>query len=228
MLTAGITDVDLCELKPKLAEEVNIKGSLNLIKRTNDCGAKLVFLSTDYIFDGESGPYKEDDKPAPLNVYGRTKLESENIIRSTLTDYLIIRTAQLYGIDPQNKNFAVKIIRNMQNNKKVYAAGDLYCTPTYAGTLSHGIIELLEKDKKGVFNIAGTDFINRYEYVDKIADIFRLDKDLIRKVKLKDLRLKAKRPKRAGLKIDKIKREVELSLYSCKEGLKEFKKEIKK
>ncbi|MFC1667576.1 SDR family oxidoreductase [Candidatus Omnitrophota bacterium] len=226
VLAGGITNVDLCESKPKFAEEVNIKSTLNLMKKAKERGAKSVFLSTDYIFDGENGPYKEDDKPAPVNVYGRTKLEAEYAIKGILKDYLIVRTAQLYGPDHQSKNFTVKIIHNMQNNKKIYAADDFYCTPTYVGSLSASIIELITNHKTGVYHAAGTDFINRYEYVDKIADVFMLSRDVIERVKLKDLYLKAKRPKKAGLKIDKIKKETKTPLYNCEEGLKLLKKEI--
>ena len=99
VLAGGITDVDLCEERPGLAEDVNIKGTLTVAKKAKECGAKLVFLSTDYIFNGENGPYWEQDAPHPINIYGRTKLEAENIIKGLLKDYLIVRTAQLYGMD---------------------------------------------------------------------------------------------------------------------------------
>ena len=226
ILTGGITDVDFCEIKPRLAEEINIKGSIDLIKKTKEYNAKLVFLSTDYIFDGENGPYTEEDNPSPINVYGRTKLEVEEFIRASLREYLIVRTAQLYGINHRGKNFAVKIIHNMQKDKKVYAADDFYCTPTYVGSLSLGIIKLIENHRKGIYNIAGIDFLNRYEYVNKISDIFNLKKSLIQKVKLKDLHLKAKRPEKTGLKVDKIKKELDMLLYSCDKGLRLLKKEI--
>jgi len=224
IMAGGITDVDLCTLKPKLAKDVNIKGTLNLVKKIKEYGSKLIYVSTDYVFDGENGPYKETDNPNPINNYGVTKLEAENIIRSKLKDYLIIRTAQLYGVaeqsPAQNRNFTVKIIHNMRNNKKVYAADDLYSTPTYAGSLSKMIIKLIEKNASGLYHGAGSEFINRYDYVNKIADIFGLDKTLIQKVKLKDLKLKAKRPKKGGLKIDKIKKENIVTLCNCEQGLK--------
>ena len=226
VLAGGITDVDLCEIRSGLAEDVNIKGTLTVAKKAKEYGAMLVFLSTDYIFDGENGPYGEEDAPRPINIYGRTKLEGEDIVRSLSKDSLIVRTAQLYGMDPRAKNFAVKIIYNMKSGKKVYAADDFYCTPTHSGSLSACIIDLLEKQKRGVYNAAGTDFINRYEYVKKIADIFLLDKALIVKVKLKDLGLMAKRPKKSGLKTDKIKKDIDPFLYDCKKGLGILKKEF--
>jgi len=257
VMAGGITDVDLCALKPKLADDVNIKGTSNLVKKIKEYDSKLVYVSTDYIFDGENGPYKEEDKPDPINKYGETKLEAENIVRARLKEYLIVRTCQLYGVAERssaptrhcekaegrrsnlyiypgvaerssepNKNFAVKIIHNMQNNKKVYAADDLYSTPTYAGFLSEIVIKLIEKKANGIYHGAGAEFINRYDYVNKIADIFGLNKALIQRVKLKDLKLKAKRPKKGGLKIDKVKKEGISETYDCKTGLMLLKKEL--
>jgi len=226
ILAGGITNVDLSELNPKLSEDINIKGASNLVKKIKEYGARLVYISTDYVFDGENGPYEENDKPNPINVYGCTKLEAENIVSYSLKDYLIVRTSQIYGVDPLNNNFAAKIIYNMKNHKKVYAADDFYSTPTYTGLLSNMCLKLIEKRLKGIYNAAGSDFINRYDYVHKIADIFKLDKTLIEKVKLKDLKLKAKRPKMGGLKVDKIKKEIGIELLSCTKGLKLLKKEF--
>ena len=233
VMAGGITDVDLCALKPKLSEDVNIKGTSNLVKKIKEYDSKLVYVSTDYIFDGESGPYKEEDNPNPINVYGRTKLEAENIVRAKLKDYLIVRTCQLYGVAERaltssapTRNFAIKIIHNMQNGKKVYAADDLYSTPTYAGSLSEIIIKLIEKKASDIYHGAGAEFINRYDYVNKIADIFSLDKNLIQKVRLETLKLKAKRPKKAGLRADKMIKEKIAKPYDCKAGLMLLKKEL--
>jgi dTDP-4-dehydrorhamnose reductase len=149
------------------------------------------------------------------------------ILRSKLKDYLIVRTAQLCGIDHTGKNFVLKIIRNMKSGKKVYAADDLCSTPTYSGLLSDILIKLIEKDAEGIYHCAGAEFINRYDYVNKIADIFGLDNNLIQRVKLKDLKLKARRPKKGGLKIDKVIKEKIAELYDCEEGLDMLKKEMR-
>ena len=222
----GITDVDLCEKRPRLAREVNVSGTSHLVRKIKEYDAKFVFLSTDYVFDGKDGLYSEEASPCPINIYGKTKLEGEAIIRDSLDDFLIVRTAQLYGVDHRNRNFAVKIIRNMQNNKKVYAADDFYCTPTYVGTLSEAIIKLIKSDKRGIFNVAGSDFLHRYAYISLISDIFSLDKSLIQKLKLKDLHLKAARPRKAGLKIDKLVKEIKIKPLNCKDGLKLLRKEM--
>lgn len=226
VMAGGITDVDLCTTKPKLAEDVNIKGTLNLVEKIKEYDSKLVYVSTDYIFDGEGGLYKETDKPNPINNYGRTKLEAENIVTSKLKDSLIVRTAQLYGMDNTGKNFTVKIIRNMRKGKKVYAADDLYSTPTYAGSLSEIAIKLIEKGIVGVYHGAGAEFINRYDYVYKIADMFNLDKKLIQKVKLKDLKLTAERPRLGGLDITRAKKILNNAWLDCSEGLNILKKDM--
>jgi len=225
-MAGGITDVDLCTLKPKLAQDVNIKGTINLVKKIKEYGSKLVCVSTDYIFDGENGPYAETDKPNPINKYGETKLKAENIIRSKLKNYLIVRTAQLYGIDHTGKNFVLKIICNMKSGKKVYAADDLYSTPTYSGLLSEMIIRLIEKNAKGLYHGAGPEFLSRFEYVNKVLDVFEADRSLIHRVRLKDLKLDAVRPGKCGLKIDKILKEIRILPCDCKKGLMDFKKEM--
>jgi len=230
VMAGGITNVDLCAVNQKLADDVNIKGTLILAKKIKEYGLKIVYVSTDYIFDGKDGPYAETDKPNPVNRYGKTKLEAENIIRGGLKDFLIVRTSQLYGAversSAQDNNFAVKIIHSMRSGKKVYAADDFYSTPTYSGSLSEMIIRLVEKKSSGIYHGAGKEFINRYEYVSKIADIFKLDKALIQRVKLKDLKLKAKRPERGGLRINKIKKEKDIKAYDCKTGLMLLKKQF--
>lgn len=226
VLAGGITDVDLCEVKPKLARDINIKGTLNLVKEIKEYGSKLAYISTDYVFDGENGPYKETDRANPINTYGKTKLEAENIAMAGIKDCLVVRTSQLYGVDYAMRNFAVKIIRSMRNNKKVYAADDFYSTPTYAGYLSEIIIRLLEKGASGVYNGSGSLFINRYDYVREITDVFNLDKNLIKLVKLKDLKLKAKRPSKGGLTIEKIKKEKIYGEYDLRPGLEFMKKEM--
>jgi len=225
ILAGGITDVDLCEIKPRLAEEVNIKGTLNVIKRVKTSGARFVFISTDYVFDGRSGPYSESDNPSPINVYGRTKLEAELAIKDILKDGLIVRTSQIYGFDPTGKNFTVKIIHNMKRHKNVLAAEDFYATPTYTGLLSEAIMALLERNIYGIYNVAGTDFVDRYSYVKIITEVFNLDISLIKKVTLDDLHLKANRPYKAGLKVERIKKTIDVRLLNCMEGLMMLKKE---
>lgn len=226
VMAGGITDVDLSALKPKLATDVNIRGTVSLVKKAKEYGAKLVYTSTDYVFDGKSGPYKEDDKTNPINMYGRTKLEAEHIVKANLKDFLIVRTSQLYGVDHIGRNFIVKIINSIRRNKKIQAADDFYSTPTYSGLLSEMIIRLIEENSSGLYHGAGPEFLSRFEYVNKVLDVFGADKTLIRRVRLKDLTLGAVRPGKCGLKIDKILKEIRISPCDCREGLTDLKKEM--
>lgn len=226
VMAGGVTDVDLSGRKPDIAKEVNIQGTLNLVKKVREYGAKLVYISTDYVFDGRNGPYKEEDKTNPINIYGRTKLEAEHIVKAKLRDSIIVRTSQLYGMDHIGRNFIVKIINNIQRNKKIYAADDFYSTPTYSGLLSEMVIKLLEKDKTGLYHGAGPEFLNRLEYVNKVMTIFGGSRDLIRKVDLKDLKLDAVRPKKCGLKVDKICKAINVTPQTCDYYLKSLKAEI--
>lgn len=224
--TGGLTDVDYCETHPKFAQDINVLGTLNLINKAKELKTGFLFISTDYVFDGENGPYRERDKTHPINKYGKTKLDAERLIERNLKDFLIIRTSQLYGYDSKKRNFATKIIHMLQHNKKIYAADDFYSTPTYVGNLSLAIIELIEKKKRGIFHIAGADFISRFDYVNMIADIFGLDKSQIVKAKLKDLKLKAKRPKKAGLNTSKAEAVLKIPILDCREGLSLFRESI--
>ncbi|MFA4992172.1 MAG: SDR family oxidoreductase [Candidatus Omnitrophota bacterium] len=226
VLAGGITDVDICEKKKKLAEDVNVRGTLNLAGKARERGSRMVYVSTDYVFDGERGPYGEKDKPNPINVYGRTKLEAEKIVSSFSRGNLVIRTSQLYGGDRLGNNFAIKIIHNMRDHKKVRAADDFYSTPTHVGSLSCMILRLIESGSRGIYNCSGADFIDRFQYVRDIADVFGLDRSLIERVKLTDLRLKARRPRVGGLKIDKVKKELRVKVDDYRKGLRALKKEI--
>ncbi len=108
----------------------------------------------------------------------------------------------------------------------MYAAWDFYSTPTYVGNLAKAIIELMEQDKRGLFHISGIDFISRFDYVNMIADIFELNKTLIVKVQLKDLKLKAKRPVKGGLITKKAEAILETPILSCGQGLELFRKDL--
>lgn len=231
VLAGGVTDVDFSESRPKIAEDVNIKGTLNIVKKVKEYGSKFMYVSTDYVFDGENGPYSEEDKPNPINKYGETKLEAENIVKAMLKNYLIVRTSQLFGIGVtprrwQKATYAVGVVYAIRSNKKIYAADDFYSTPTYSGLLSEMTIKLIEKGASGIYHGAGHEFLSRYDYVNKIANVFGLDKSLIGRVKLKDLKLKAKRPKRGGLRIDKVCETLKIAPKNCEYYLKLLKREI--
>ncbi len=201
--TASLTDVDYCETHEKETYLVNVKGTENIVNAGKKYKAKIVYISTDYIFDGKKGPYTEEDTPNPLSVYAKTKWEGEKVIQKINIPYLIIRTTVLYG-PPQGfkQNFVAFVIENLKNKREISAAVDQYGTPTYIRDLSEAIIHLI--DKEGIYNVVGSDYLNRYEFAGIIADVFNVDKKLIKPITTKQLNQKAPRPLKCGLKIDKL------------------------
>ncbi|MFH0931445.1 MAG: dTDP-4-dehydrorhamnose reductase [Candidatus Zixiibacteriota bacterium] len=212
--TAAYTDVDGCEENKELAWSVNVDGVKNLVDLCKKIKAKLIHLSTDYIFDGKNGPYSEEDIPNPVGYYGLTKLESEKSILSEFgpagkekIDFLIVRTNVLYGKGENLRpNFVLWLIQKLSNKEKVKIVTDQYNNPTLADNLASAIREAIEKNISGILNIAGSEYLSRYDFTLKIAKKFKLDQNLISPAKTSELKQKAPRPRRGGLKIDKAKK----------------------
>ncbi len=219
ILTSALTNVDYCEEHKNIAEEINILGTRNVVEECKKINAKLVFLSTEYVFDGKNGPYTEKDKENPINVYGKTKLIGENIVKE-LENYTIIRTVTVYNLGYDKKNFLNQLILNLKANKETKVPSDQISTPTNADNLAEAITLLIIKDKRGIYNVVGSERISRYEFAVKAAKIFNLNADLIKPVKTSFLNQKAKRPLNAGLKIDKLNNGTGISMYDAEQGLK--------
>ena len=216
---AYIPNVDYCEENKDIVWKTNVEGTRNVAKIAQKIMAKLVFFSSDYIFDGKNGPYSEDAVPSPISFYGFTKSVGENIVKC-VDDNLILRMTVVYGWDPNSKNFIMQLINNLRNNIPMRVPTDQCGTPVLVDNLIDILTELIEKDKKGVYNIGGPDLVNRYEFAIKVAEIFNLDKSLIIPVDTKSLCQKALRPLKGGLKIDKAKKELKTRLLGIEEGLK--------
>lgn len=205
-MPAFIPGVDYCELN-KDACEINRSGIRNVMEICKKYNSKLIFFSSDYIFDGKYGPYLEIDKPNPINEYGKTKLICEKIVQE-LSDYLIIRTTVVYGYNIESKNFLMSLIKDLKTGLKRKVPLDQIGSPTYINDLSKITISLVEKNKNGIYNVVGPDYCSRYVFALKIARTFGLNEDLIIPVTTSDLNQPAKRPLRAGLIIDKIRKEI--------------------
>jgi len=225
--TASLTNVDYCEDNREEAWDVNVKGTENILEVSEKIRNKIIFLSTDYIFDGKNGPYSEGEELNPINYYGKTKLECEKLVKSSRLEYIIVRTTVLYGWGKNRLNFVTWVIDELKNGRKIKVVRDQYGTPTLADNLAEVILELILHDKRGIYNVAGSSLVNRYEFALKIADIFELNKGLITPVTSEELNQRAPRPKRGGLKIDKIKKEMRVKLLTIEEGLFEMKKQAR-
>ncbi len=225
---AAYTDVDGCEINKDQAWAVNVGGVKNLVGVCQKHNIKLVHLSTDFIFDGEKGPYSEDDPPHPVGFYGETKLESENVIKQSGINFLIVRTNILYGFGQKvKKNFLLWLLEKLSAGQKLKIVTDQFNNPTLADNLSLCILEMMQKDISGIFHIGGAEYLSRYDFALKVAENFNFDKADISPTKTEFLKQKAKRPLRGGLKTDKAQKTLQTKLLNVEEGLDQAKKSQK-
>ncbi len=217
---AAYTDVDGCEIHKDKAWAVNVGGVRNLVNLCKEQNIKLIHISTDYIFNGEDGPYSEDDPPDPVSFYGETKLESEKIIKESGIDYLIVRTNVLYGFGKNVKsNFLLWLLEKLSQNEKIKIVTDQFNNPTLADNLSLCILEMVKKNFSGTYHIAGSEYLSRYDFAIKVADKFNFDKNNILPTKTEILQQKAKRPYKGGLRIDKAQSILETKLLNVDQSL---------
>jgi len=217
---AAETNVDKCETDRKLAWSVNAEGTRNIAEACGKIGAKLVYVSTDYVFDGKKGLYSENDEANPVNYYGVTKLEGERFVRELCEDFIIVRTSVLYGWHPNRANFVTWVVDSLRNGKAISVAEDHHNSPTLADSLAEMIVEIVGVDATGVYHLAGSERISRCDFAMKIADVFGFDRSLVTPVKMENLKVwVAKRPRDSSLSVDKVKHELKACLLDVREGL---------
>lgn len=225
---AAFTNVDACETERELSWRINVDGVKNLIIGARINNSKLVHVSTDYIFDGVTGHYDEQSLPNPKSFYGKGKLAAENAIVSSGITYAIARTMILYGIGINVKpNFALWLIESLENKKPVNIVIDQYGMPTIIDDLALGILRIVEKDSKGIFNICGSECCTRYDFAIKLAEIFELDKTLISPILTADLKQPAERPMNSTFILLKAETELGLKPLNVTEGLQYLKSQLK-
>jgi len=226
--TVAISDPDLCESAMGKAWRINVKGTRNIASVCKAIGCKLVYISTDYIFDGrKDGDYNEDDEANPLNYYGLTKLEGEKITQSGLTYYLVIRAPILYGFNDEEDRltFVTEIIGKLKNDKKVYVDDEQRRYPTLIDDIASAINELIKRDAKGIYHFGSKEGITKYQWALKIAHLYRLPtKNIMRSRASQD---KAKRPPNSKLNTSKFESlEAGVNPLGVEEGLKMMKAQM--
>ncbi len=222
---ASLTNVDYCETHPKQAWRINVQGTRNVAAAVARLGAKHTFFSSDYVFDGTSGPYSEEDPPSPISVYGSNKLAAERLIQELVPNHLIIRTTVVYGWEHRGKNFVMRLLQNLQQCRDIQVPDDQIGSPTYAGNLAQGVRELLIQGKSGTYNLVGSRLTSRYSFALAAARVFGFSSDLIRPVTTTQLEQAARRPLKGGLRIDKALRDLRTPLMGYEEGLDAMRKE---
>ena len=199
---AAMTNVDACELNPKLAGEINVAGLQHIC---DSFKGKIIHLSTDYVFDGTSGPYKEDDPLNPISIYGKTKLASEHILLEKDIKNLVIRGNVLYDYSPHTSaSFLNWVVSSLKNNQEIKVVEDQFNNPTWTRSMSD-IIELsIENDLEGIIHWGDSVHISRYEFAKLIAKKFSLNDSLIKPVLTSELNQPARRPLQSGLSTEKL------------------------
>ena len=226
ILNAALANVEFCEVNPEVSKRINVYGTKNVVDLCNKYNSKLVFFSSDYIFDGFKGPYTEEAVPRPLNIYGKHKLLAEESVKTVNAGFLIIRTTVVYGNDPLAKNFVVNLINLIKKAESFRTPIDQIGTPTYSLNLASIVVALINLDATGIFNVVGNDRLTRYDFALAVCEEFGLSKELIVPVLTSQLKQKALRPLSAGLTINKVKSVVNLPIVGVKEGLHLFHKEL--
>ena len=223
---AGFTNVDLSEKDRETAWKINVKGVEYLAEACRTIDAKIIHISTDYVFNGFNGPYDENAKVDPLGYYGRTKLASENALRIGAVTYSVIRTNVLYGIANSRPDFVRWVINSLTDKKQIRVVNDQINNPTFVEDLVQAINKIIELDKYNLYNIGGKDFLNRFEFAVIIADYFNLDKSLILPIVTEELKQPAKRPLKSGLITIKAETELGYKPHSIIEALAVIKKQL--
>jgi dTDP-4-dehydrorhamnose reductase len=222
--TAAETNVDKCEIQKKLAWKINVEGTRNVAEASSKIGARIVYISTDYVFNGEKGLYVEEGTPNPINYYGVTKLEGERQVKKLCKNYVILRTSVLYGWHSWKQNFVTWVINSLKQKKEISIVEDHFNTPTLADNLAEITIEAVQKNLRGLYHASGSQRINRYQFAQQITKTFNLNQSLTKPIKMNQITAwTAKRPKDSSLNINKIRELLKTKPLNITEGLEKMK-----
>ncbi|MGB3345744.1 MAG: SDR family oxidoreductase [Candidatus Humimicrobiia bacterium] len=229
---AALTDLEFCEKNPEIAYKINVDGTKNVLKVAEKCNAKIVYICTDYIFDGEkrNHSYSEADTPNPLSIYAKTKLQGEELIKESYDNFISVRTS-LYGWSLNKSSFASWIVNSLREGKRISVLSDQISSMLFTNDLANILSEMLKYNLKGVYNVASADSVSKYKFALKIAEIFNLNKNLIEAITLDNLikrfSLSANRPMNVSLDVSKIENKLGRKMPSIREGITSMKeKEI--
>jgi len=220
--TAAMTNVDACELDPEACQLQNVKATEFLVHAAKKYRSHFIFLSTDFIFDGENGPYQEDDLPAPLSIYGHSKLKGEKIVMdSGLDRWAIARTIIVYGIAPglSRSNVVLWAKNALEKGDPIKVVDDQWRMPTLAEDLAAGCIAIAKRGATGIYHLSGPDGMSILELVRRVGKFFGLDTSSVSPIKSASLGQPAARPPRTGFILEKAKRDLGYAPRSFEEGL---------
>jgi len=225
---AAMTDVDKCELEKNLALKVNYEGTVNVARVAKSVGAFLIYVSTDYVFKGDKGFYKEEDVTEPVNFYGYSKLKGEDAVRDICDVFCIARTSVLYGSRPARGkvNFVLWLIEKLRKGESVRIVSDQFISPTLNTNLAEMLLEVADRELTGVYHLAGASRVSRLDLAFELAEVFDLNKRLIHSVKMDDMNWVAKRPRDSSLDVSKAARTLKNKPLTLREALTRLRFEL--
>ena len=221
---AAMTQVDDCENDKQQCYNTNVGATRFLIDAAKRCRAKFIYISTDFVFDGLSGPYSEDDTPAPVNYYGSTKLAAENAVKESGLNWNIVRTVLVYGNSTPGSraNLITWVKKSLEEGKNIKVVSDQWRTPTYVEDLAKGIRLVISNNKNGIYHISGKDTLTPYDMAIQTAAMLQLDVKLIEKVDASTFSQCGERPRKTGFKIEKARKELGFEPLSFRESLEKI------
>ena len=205
----ALTHVDYCETHEDESYHQTVQSTKNLIAIANACGARMVYLSTDYVFDGKAGPYREDAPVNPLSVYGRHKLMAEEAVLAEVKGALVMRVTNIYGDEARGKNFVARIMSQIKSHQKLMLKlpYDQYASPTNASDIAAAMFVLLQDGKTGIYHFASTDYMNRVALALRVLRYFPDAPYELTAVSTKELAQPAARPLLGGFITSKFNSE---------------------
>ena len=221
---AAMTQVDDCELNPQQCERINVQGTSQILTDAETFSSHFIYVSTDFVFDGEKGNYSEEDETLPVSLYGFTKMQAEAMVQTSDIPFAIVRTCLVYGnvLMGTRSNIITWVKESLKQGKKIKVVTDQMRTPTYVEDLAKGILLIIQKKAEGIFHISGKDWLSPYDMAIKTAEWFKLDKYLIEKTDTANFKQPGRRPLKTGFVIEKARKELGYEPMSFDEALKKF------
>jgi dTDP-4-dehydrorhamnose reductase len=221
--SAAATNVDWCEEHPAECLRLNVDASRKLAEAAKVAGARFVYISTDSVFDGDLGNYKESDQVSPLNVYAKSKLEGERAVAEVLPESLIIRT-NIYGWNLQKKlSLAEWMLKNLETGSRFPGFDDVVFSPILVNDLADCLAEMMALNLQGIFHVVGSECCSKFEFAEQLADTFGQDRQLIERSQIQRARLRAVRPRNTSLQTAKLQQALGRGTPGIREGLERFK-----
>jgi dTDP-4-dehydrorhamnose reductase len=219
--TAAMTNVDTCEANKELCHQLNVDAVQNLLSLCEEKNIQLIHLSTDFVFDGADGPYKEGDTVNPVSYYGESKVMAEELLKNSKANWSILRTILVYGItnDMSRSNIVLWAKGALEKASPINVVNDQWRMPTLAEDLAEACLLAVEKNARGIYHVSGKDYMSIADLVRKVADYWTLDQSFINEISSTSLNQTAKRPVKTGFVLDKTIKDLGYNPHSFEEGL---------